>query len=144
MLTQIEPTKLDRKLKHLEFVQGIVNRLSTNSFLLKGWSVLLISGLFALAAAQDSKGFAQYSLVPAIALWGLDGYFLALERNYRRLYDKIRLLEPDNVDFAMALDVKNGNMDFFKAVFSKTLIIFHGSVFASIIAATRILGAPAA
>jgi hypothetical protein len=130
---------VDRKLKHLEFVQSVINRLSTNSFLLKGWSVLLISGLFALAAAQDNKGFAIYSLVPAIALWGLDGYFLALERNYRILYDKVRLIDPDQVDFAMTLMVTSGNRDFFQACISKTLLVFHGSVIISIVAAAIIL-----
>lgn len=130
---------MDRKLKHLEFVQAVINRLSTNSFLLKGWSVLLISGLFALAAAQDNKGFAVYSLAPAIALWGLDGYFLALERNYRKVYDNVRLLPPEQVDFAMTLIVSNGNMDFFKACFSKTLLVFHGAVIISISAAASIL-----
>lgn len=130
---------MDRKLKHLEFVQAIINRLSTNSFLLKGWSVVLISGLFALAAAQDSKGFAIFSLVPASALWGLDGYFLALERNYRIMYKKIRVLTPDQIDFDMELVVDNGNMDFMRACFSKTLFVFHGSIVLSIIAAVKIL-----
>ncbi|RMW23526.1 hypothetical protein ALO95_200241 [Pseudomonas syringae pv. antirrhini] len=129
---------MDRKLKHLEFVQSVINRLSTNSFLLKGWSVLLISGLFALAAAQDNKGFAIYALAPAIALWGLDGYFLALERNYRKLYDKIRLLNPDQVDFAMMPLVTSGNSDFFQACFSKTILVFHGAVIISIAAAASI------
>ena len=38
------------KQAHLEMIQGIVNRLSHNSFLLKGWSVVLVSAMFALAA----------------------------------------------------------------------------------------------
>ncbi|MBF8742079.1 hypothetical protein [Pseudomonas guariconensis] len=129
---------MDRKLKHLEFVQAVVNRLSTNSFLLKGWSVVLITGLFALAAAQDSKGFAVFALAPAIALWGLDGYFLALERNYRNMYKKIRVLSPDQIDFDMELVVVSGNMDFMRACFSKTLLVFHGSIVFSIWAAVKI------
>lgn len=43
---------MDNKVKHLEFIQGVVNRLSTDSFLLKGWSVVLVSALFALSASQ--------------------------------------------------------------------------------------------
>ncbi len=31
--------------KHLEFVQAVINRLAGNSFLLKGWSITLVSGL---------------------------------------------------------------------------------------------------
>ncbi len=130
---------MERKLKHLEFAQAVVNRLSTNSFLLKGWSVVLITGLFALAAAKDSKGFAVFSLAPAIALWGLDGYFLALERNYRDMYKKIRVLTPEKIDFDMELVVVNGNMDFMRACFSKTLLVFHGAIVFSIWAAVKIL-----
>ena len=39
---------MNNKHKHLELIQGVINRLSTNSFLLKGWSVVLVSALFAL------------------------------------------------------------------------------------------------
>lgn len=130
---------MDRKLKHLEFIQSVVNRLSTNSFLLKGWSVVLISALFALAAAQDSKGFSIYALAPAAAFWWLDAYFLALERNYRHLYDRVRTLTPDDVDFEMNLIVQNGNMDCVRAAFSKTILAFHGAVIASVIAASFVL-----
>jgi hypothetical protein len=42
---------MERKLKHLELIQGVINRMAHCSFLLKGWSVILISGLFALGAA---------------------------------------------------------------------------------------------
>ncbi len=41
---------MEAKLKHLEMIQGVVNRMASNSFQLKGWSVVLVSALFALAA----------------------------------------------------------------------------------------------
>ena len=31
---------MQQKLKHLEFIQGVINRLATNSFQMKGWSVV--------------------------------------------------------------------------------------------------------
>ena len=34
---------MQQKLKHLEFIQGVINRLATNSFLMKGWSVVLVA-----------------------------------------------------------------------------------------------------
>ncbi|WP_350647165.1 hypothetical protein [Pseudomonas sp. HY13-MNA-CIBAN-0226] len=123
---------MDRKLKHLEFIQGVVNRLSTNSFLLKGWSVVIVSALFALSAKDSDKGFAMLAYVPAMAFWGLDGYFLALERNYRKLYEKVRIVEPGRIDFAMGIDVQKGMNDWWKAFLSKTLLVFHGAVVAAI------------
>ena len=65
----------DRKLKHLDFIQGVINRLSTNSFLLKGWSVVLVSALFALSASDSNMKFVVLAYFPAISFWALDGYF---------------------------------------------------------------------
>lgn len=43
---------MDARLKHLEFIQKAVQRMASNSFTLKGWSVVLVSALFALDAAD--------------------------------------------------------------------------------------------
>ena len=40
---------MENKIKHLEIIQGIINRMAGNSFALKGWAVTLIAGIFALA-----------------------------------------------------------------------------------------------
>ena len=124
---------MDRKLKHLDFIQGVVNRLSTNSFLLKGWSVVLVSALFALSAGNSNVNFVFLAYIPAIAFWGLDGYFLSLERAYRRLYEKVRKLEPDEIDFSMDFRATQDNpANWVSAFLSKTLIIFHGSLLVAV------------
>ena len=63
------------KHKHLEFIQGVINRLATASFRLKGWAVVLVSALFVLLK-DGPGGFAPVVLVPVLMFWGLDGYFL--------------------------------------------------------------------
>ena len=47
----------ERKLAHLNMIQGVVTRMATNSFQMKGWVVLLVSGLFGLAAADTNRRF---------------------------------------------------------------------------------------
>jgi len=124
---------MEAKLKHLDFIQGVVNRLSTNSFLLKGWSVVLISALFALAASNSNVAFVFLAYIPAIAFWGLDGYFLSIERGYRSLYDHVRSLLPEDIDFSMnPLSTSNGIKSWASAFFSITLIVFHGSLLGAI------------
>lgn len=129
-----EPTPVDRKIKHLEFIQGVINRLASDSFRLKGWSVVLVSALFALLAREDRIEFAAVALVPVIAFWGLDGYFLWQERLYRALYDHIRVLEEDKIDFSM--NVSSFKADhkrtWFGATFSRTLLLFYGSLAAAV------------
>jgi hypothetical protein len=125
---------MNRKLKHLEFIQGVINRLSTNSFLLKGWSVVLVSALFALSANNSNVQFIMLAYIPAIVFWGLDGYFLSLERTYRKHYERVRTKDPDEIDFSMDMsDIQSGFYGWVSATFSKTLIPFHGALIGSII-----------
>ena len=46
---------MDAKLKHLEFIQDVITRMNSNSFLLKGWCVTLMSVLFALSARDTGN-----------------------------------------------------------------------------------------
>ena len=125
---------MEKKLAHLKMVQGIVNRLSNNSFLLKGWSVVLVSALFALATGGTQIYFVYLAYFPAFAFWVLDGYFLHQERLFRKLYDHIRAVDEEEIDFSMNTAIVNDQVDsWFRVTFSKTLRIFHGTVFGSII-----------
>lgn len=118
---------MDGKLKHLEFIQNVINRLSTNSFLLKGWTVVLVGSLFVLSDQKDGAGFIYLSFLPSLVFWGLDGYFVWQERVYRELYDRVRSKDLDAIDFNMdTRDVSNDVSGWFHAVFSKTLVPFHG------------------
>jgi len=130
------------KTAHLQFIQNVINRLSNNSFLLKGWTVVLVSALFALSAVKTPSAFVLLAFFPAVVFWGLDGYFLAKERQFRRLYDHVRRLEGDGADFSMQLTLTPDNpkrwdtaaADWLGATLSKTLIPFYGVILVSILA----------
>ena len=125
---------MDNRTKHLEFIQGVVNRLSTNSFLLKGWSVILISALFALSVSDSNSAFIFLAYFPAIVFWGLDGYFLWEEKKFRKLYDHVRELEESKVDFSMdTTGVKDQAGTWWGATISKTLVPFHGVLIGAIV-----------
>jgi hypothetical protein len=124
---------MDSKLKHLELIQGIINRFSTNSFLLKSWSVVLVSALFALSASNSNVSFIFLAYIPTVVFWGLDGYFLSVERLYRKLYEEVRMKENCDIDFSMDIKMLNGKKHpWVSATLSKTLIPFYGSLVGSI------------
>ncbi|TQM33640.1 hypothetical protein [Nocardia bhagyanarayanae] len=81
----------DYRVKHLEMLQTIIARLSQQSFTVRGWSVTLVSVIFALftAQSQDRSELILLALAPAWIFWGLDGYYLSLERRYRRLFASV-------------------------------------------------------
>jgi hypothetical protein len=125
---------MEAKLKHLEMVQGIINRMASNSFLLKGWSVTLISALFALAAKDSNQFFLYLAYFPCLAFWSLDGYFLWQERMYRKLYQDVAKQSVESIDFDMnAIKFKNDVESWFNVCFSTTLRLFHGVIFGVIV-----------
>ncbi len=124
---------MEQKTKHMEFIQGVINRLSQNSFLLKGWSVVLISALFALSAGDSNPAFIVLAYIPAFIFWGLDGYFLREERKFRALYDHVRILNEDEINFSMDTSVvKDQVKGWSSATLSKTLVPFHGVLIGAI------------
>lgn len=125
---------MEAKFKHLEFIQAVVSRLAANSFSLRGWTVVVVSALFALSASDSRPVFASLALLPAIAFWLLDGYFLRQDRLYRRLYDRVRTMPPEDIDFSMDTSVvSEGASSWLAATFSKTLVAFHGTILIAIV-----------
>lgn len=91
----------ENKLKHLEMIQGIINRMASNSFALKGWAVTLVAGIFALASKDTDKIYFLIAYVPIVVFWFLDSYYLLQERLFRSLYGKVRQLPENEIDFDM-------------------------------------------
>lgn len=116
--------------KHLEWIQTVISRMAGNSFLLKGWSVTLVSALFALAAADTSRRFVLLAYLPAMVFWVLDGYFLHQERLFRGLYDHVRCQATTQFSMDTANITNKGS--WLDAWCSKTLLGFHGALLAAI------------
>lgn len=97
----------DNKLKHLEFIQNTITRMSTNSFIIKGWTITLISALFVLAQKDSNITYAILTYIAVPIFWYLNAFFLLQERRYRSLYDDVRLKDERIIDFSM--DAKSYN-----------------------------------
>ena len=123
---------MEKKLKHLEFIQGVISRLAANSFQMKGWSVVLVAAILVLLAREGRLDAAFIALVPILVLWGLDGHFLWQERLYRALYDHVRTLDEGRIDFSMKVgDLESGVAGtWLGAVRSRTLLCFYAAVVA--------------
>lgn len=91
------------KQKHLEMIQIIINRMGSNSFVFKGWSITIITGISAFAA-KDSR--LELILIPAVAtllFWAVDAYYLMLERQFRDLYKNTAGKDEQDIDFLMII-----------------------------------------
>jgi hypothetical protein len=121
---------MEKKMKHLEMIQGVINRMANNSFLLKGWSVTIVAGLLALSVATGEKiALICIALIPIVVFWILDGYFLWMERLFREVYKHVSKKEESEIDFDMNFkDFIKGRNRWIPTIFSNTLVIFYLSL----------------
>jgi hypothetical protein len=118
---------MENKQKHLEFIQGAISRMSSNLFLLKGWTVTLVAALVALSAKERGSYYLAY--FPVLAFWVLDAYFLSQERRFRALYDDVRVRPEAQVDFSMnTRPLASFKTSWPACFFSWTLLIYYGVV----------------
>lgn len=115
----------DAQIKHLEFIQGVIGRLANDSFLMKGWALTVTGAFFGFSVKDVDWRIALVGLVPLLAFWGLDGYFISRERMFRALYDAVRTdaaIEPFSMDYTRFRESANG---WVASLWSRTVAWFY-------------------
>ncbi len=121
------------KIAHLQMIQGVVDRMGGNLFYLKGWAITLLAGLFAISSfdvLHEGKWSTVLLVVLLLLFWILDGYFLSLERCFRDLYDKVRKMNEEDIDFSMNIGefIKLRSRSPLTTMFRPTLVGFYGVI----------------
>lgn len=119
---------MENKRKHLEFIQNIISRMAGNLFFLRGWTITLIAALLALFARGNNSNYIIYFLIVlTLVFWVLDGYFLSQEHLYRDLYNHVRKLKEEEIDFSMDTSEykKFKKSTLIYSMFSSTLLVFY-------------------
>jgi len=122
----------EEKRKHLEFIQNVINRLSTNSIQLKAITITLTAGLLAVYSTTPKIFLIALAAIQVLFFWLLDSYYLQQERKFRGIYYDVSGV-TNNIqikDYEMPTDkYKSGKYNFFYCVFSLSKLLFFGSVF---------------
>jgi len=72
---------------HLAIIQGVIQRMATNSSQCKTWCITVVSAVLVTIADKGKPDFAWIALVPAILFFALDAYYLTLEKAFRASYN---------------------------------------------------------
>lgn len=121
---------MEAKLKHLEFIQAVITRMATNSFLFKGWAITIAAALSGFAAVDSKPGLLVIALVSSIMFLSLDCYYLWLERCFISLYRTVASKDPVAIDFSMQIDKSGAFCKWFKTLARPHLMVFYGSILA--------------
>ena len=122
----LSPDKIaDLRVKHLEIVQNNVSRMAGYNVSLKRYCVTLLTAVVGLAAAIKSPSVLLSGFVPIIMFALLDTQYLRLERQFRSIYDKIRVDPLDSVsDFAINLK-NSAKIPFLRVAISWSIAMFY-------------------
>lgn len=129
----ISKTTPDDKRSHLEFIQGVINRLSSNTFLFKGWSITIIGAVFTAMIATNNNDFLWLILGIVLMFWVIDAYYLMLERGYRRLYKQVAETSSEKIDYGMNIGQFIKFSAWLEALRRPVLLLFYGVILMIII-----------
>jgi hypothetical protein len=110
--------------------------MASNSFQLKTWTIGIVSAILAMAGKDEQIYLIPLAAVPILLFWGLDAYFLRLERLYRKLYDDVRKREEGiaSIDFSLNfMPYATAENSWFKVALSQTLSVFYGLLLAVVV-----------
>lgn len=148
MPTEIaERKRNEAAIAHIEMLQGIINRMASNSSSCKNWCILMITAILALYASKDNCPCAVVlvSIVPTVLFYFTDSYYLGLERKFRmaqkNFNEKLNTLSTEtwqseifkvtsaaNEEEKNSKIFKEGWQDLANGMFSFSTIIFYGAI----------------
>lgn len=129
------------KKQHMDMIQIIITRMASNSFLVKGWSISLISAILIFANKDNNSNYILVTFLPAISFWILDAYYLQLERKFRELYREVQqdyVNSSDNVAL-FSMDIRSYRVASIpRIMFTISVAPIHLVILITIIAITAI------
>ena len=129
----------ESRIRYLEAIQRVIDRLSSTSFILKGWAVSLVAGLMALAASGTNHGYVLVAYIPTVVFWLLDAYFLMMERQYRNIFEENIDLSKEVKCFTLKRR-KATFLMFAEAALSITMLLTYAPLIGAALIAMFVLG----
>lgn len=90
------------KIKHLEFIENVVERMARNSLRFKEFALAIASICTTILCSTNvNKHMILLLILPMLACWFLDARYLLEERKFRKLYDVVRVKTETEIDYSM-------------------------------------------
>lgn len=87
--------------KEIDLIEGCINRMAKNSFLIKGWTISLIGIVLAMMPKGEPVALFYGCIIlmlAVIAFWNLDAFYLNKEKMFIKLYETVVLLRLNGND----------------------------------------------
>lgn len=128
----VKEGKLESKIKMLEFLQAIISRMADNSFKIKGWAIAINVSLFTLIIVlvrvdklENHWILPTIFIISTIILAALDTYYLKLEREFIKKYNKIAVLDVNNFSNEDFKIIPDEEKEPFMIFLSPSILLFY-------------------
>lgn len=109
--------------QYLQMMQDNITRMASNSANCKAWVVTLVAGLLAIGAGINQlKGWLALTIIPILAFWYLDTFYLHLERGMRNRQKDF--LNKAKAFYALSSDGEDGSQQRVQDAYSEALYVF--------------------
>jgi hypothetical protein len=107
----------------LEHLHSIIERLASNSFVIKGWAITIVSGFLGFSIKDAKPAIAFVGLIPCLLFWIMDAYYLAGERYFRNSYNDV--LKDPSLGTAPLVGQMFRRAEFFHAISTPVLAVLY-------------------
>ena len=118
---------------YLGILQGVINRMASNSAGCKTWCITLVSAIAVVISDKSNPSHVWVALLPISLFLFLDAYYLGLEQRFRDSYnDFIKKLHSGDAEIEDVFIVNPGGGflltmgSTFKAALSLSVWLFYG------------------
>lgn len=92
---------------HLSTLQNIIARMAENSRSCKTWCITIVAAILVLGTRSTMPDHFLIALIPTTLFFGMDSYYVALERAFRKLYDQfVCKLHAGTLDYTELYRIK--------------------------------------
>ena len=72
---------------YLSILQSVIGRMAANSVSCKTWCITIVSAILVVVADKTNPSYVWIAAIPIVLFFGLDSYYLGLERLFCEQYN---------------------------------------------------------
>lgn len=138
---KVDPAKAaELRVKHLEMVQAIIGRMSNQGATLKNYCLTVTTAVCGFAISLGKPSVASLALLPIVIFCLLDAQYLRLEKQFRSLFDLIRLEDWNMIPTFEINRERAPGVPFGDAIRSWSIFSFYASLAIGVIILVLIAG----
>lgn len=95
---------MEKKVAHLKMLIDLLDMVNRSDVYAKRWAVSFAAVFIALGTQQPGIRVAYLAILPLLLLWLIDAQNYRRESLLRTLYDRVRVLSEEEIDFSIDVE----------------------------------------